>query len=208
MKHWRQNPATYMYNHCNICNIMIYFYNIRINACNISLKHLKHLKCELATFIISQCSPLRRLHRGVVAVCSSRRGQRLPRQGLAHLLALAARVDVVRPGGWRSRSGGVAAGVARRAPEAGARAAASAVAWVRGGGAAVGRAAEEEQEQHGVGDRSNGTGQAAGEARAARSRRQEQRKGTDARFIGLVRRPKRETSGWDGWTRPIIIDIG
>jgi hypothetical protein len=108
----------------------------------------------------------------VVAVCSSRRDQRLPCQGLAHLLALAARVDVVRPGGWRSRSGGVAAGVARQAPEAGARAAASVVAWVRGGAAAAaGRAAEEEQEQRGVGDRSNGTGQAAGEARAARSRR-------------------------------------
>jgi hypothetical protein len=34
--------TTYVYNHCNICNISIYF-------CNISLKHLKHLKQTFAT---------------------------------------------------------------------------------------------------------------------------------------------------------------
>ena len=35
MKHWEQTVATYVYNHCNICNIPIYF-------CNIRMKHLKH----------------------------------------------------------------------------------------------------------------------------------------------------------------------
>jgi hypothetical protein len=36
----------YIYNHCNICNISIYFCNIHINACNITLKHLQHLKID------------------------------------------------------------------------------------------------------------------------------------------------------------------
>ena len=34
MKHREQKLATYVYNHCNICNIPIYF-------CNIHLKHLQ-----------------------------------------------------------------------------------------------------------------------------------------------------------------------
>ena len=33
MKQWKQKLATYVYNHCNICNILIYF-------CNIRVKHL------------------------------------------------------------------------------------------------------------------------------------------------------------------------
>jgi hypothetical protein len=35
MKHWEQKLAMYVYNHCNICNIPIYFYNIH-------MKHLQH----------------------------------------------------------------------------------------------------------------------------------------------------------------------
>ena len=35
MKHLKQTLATYMYSHCNICNIPIYF-------CNIQMKHLQH----------------------------------------------------------------------------------------------------------------------------------------------------------------------
>jgi hypothetical protein len=35
MKHWEQKVATYVYNHCNICNIPIYFYNIH-------MKHFQH----------------------------------------------------------------------------------------------------------------------------------------------------------------------
>ena len=35
MKHWEQTLATYIYNHCNICNILIYF-------CDICMKHLQH----------------------------------------------------------------------------------------------------------------------------------------------------------------------
>ena len=33
MKQWKQKLATYVYNHYNICNILIYF-------CNIRVKHL------------------------------------------------------------------------------------------------------------------------------------------------------------------------
>jgi hypothetical protein len=33
MKHLKRTLATYMYNHCNMCNITIYF-------CNIHMKHL------------------------------------------------------------------------------------------------------------------------------------------------------------------------
>jgi hypothetical protein len=35
MKHWEQTFEMYVYNHCNICNILIYF-------CNIRMKHLKY----------------------------------------------------------------------------------------------------------------------------------------------------------------------
>jgi hypothetical protein len=35
MEHWGQTSATYVYNHCNKCNILIYF-------CNICVKHLKY----------------------------------------------------------------------------------------------------------------------------------------------------------------------
>ena len=35
MKHWKEKLATYVYNHCNICNIQIYF-------CNIHLKQLQY----------------------------------------------------------------------------------------------------------------------------------------------------------------------
>jgi hypothetical protein len=35
MKHLEQTLATYVYSHCNICNIPIYFYNIH-------MKHLQH----------------------------------------------------------------------------------------------------------------------------------------------------------------------
>jgi hypothetical protein len=34
------------------------------NTCNIPLKHLKHLKCTLETFIVSRCGLLRCLHQG------------------------------------------------------------------------------------------------------------------------------------------------
>jgi hypothetical protein len=33
MKHLKQTLSTYVYSHCNICNILIYF-------CNIYMKHL------------------------------------------------------------------------------------------------------------------------------------------------------------------------
>jgi hypothetical protein len=59
LKHWEQKLATYVYIHCNICNILIYFYCFTIstrNTCNIQMKHLKHLKDSFATCISSaQC---------------------------------------------------------------------------------------------------------------------------------------------------------
>ena len=36
MKHLKQTLPTYVYSHCNICNIPIYF-------CNIHMKHLQHI---------------------------------------------------------------------------------------------------------------------------------------------------------------------
>jgi hypothetical protein len=35
MKQWKQTLTRYVYNHCNICNTMIYF-------CNTHMKHLQH----------------------------------------------------------------------------------------------------------------------------------------------------------------------
>ena len=35
MKHFEQTLTTYVYSHCNMCNILIYF-------CNILMKHLQH----------------------------------------------------------------------------------------------------------------------------------------------------------------------
>jgi hypothetical protein len=37
MKHLKHTLETYMYSHCNMCNISIYL-------CNIKMKYLKHLK--------------------------------------------------------------------------------------------------------------------------------------------------------------------
>jgi hypothetical protein len=48
-KHLEYTLATYVYNHCNIWNILIYFCNIHINTCNIPIKHLKYSKHTLAT---------------------------------------------------------------------------------------------------------------------------------------------------------------
>jgi hypothetical protein len=36
MRHLEQTLETYMYSHCNMCNITVYF-------CNIKMKHLQHL---------------------------------------------------------------------------------------------------------------------------------------------------------------------
>jgi hypothetical protein len=44
MKHLEQTLATYVYGHCNICNISIYF-------CNIHVKHLQHTFETLETYI-------------------------------------------------------------------------------------------------------------------------------------------------------------
>jgi hypothetical protein len=56
MKHWKQSFATYMYNHCNICNISIYFYNIHMKqlqhtyktyACNMRFQYIVTSSCCL-----------------------------------------------------------------------------------------------------------------------------------------------------------------
>jgi hypothetical protein len=50
MKHLEHTLATYVYNHCNIWNILIYFCNTIWNTCNIPLEHLKHSKHTITTF--------------------------------------------------------------------------------------------------------------------------------------------------------------
>jgi hypothetical protein len=59
MKHWEQTLATYVYNHCNICNISIYFCNTHIKHLQHTLKHLKHLKHRLQHALFT--NPGRRL---------------------------------------------------------------------------------------------------------------------------------------------------
>jgi hypothetical protein len=49
MKHWEHTLATYVYNHCNICNILIYF-------CNIHMKHLKHISETTKTLKTYACN--------------------------------------------------------------------------------------------------------------------------------------------------------
>jgi hypothetical protein len=50
MKYWEQKLATYVWNHRNICNILIYFQNIRMKHLQHTyMKYLKHLKHTLAT---------------------------------------------------------------------------------------------------------------------------------------------------------------
>jgi hypothetical protein len=46
MKHWKHELATYVYNHYNMCNIPIYFYNIR----------MKHLQRTSKTFVWNICN--------------------------------------------------------------------------------------------------------------------------------------------------------
>jgi Na+-translocating ferredoxin:NAD+ oxidoreductase RNF subunit RnfB len=48
MKHWEQKFTTYVYNHCNICNIPIYF-------CNIHTKHLQQTSETLETYAYNMC---------------------------------------------------------------------------------------------------------------------------------------------------------
>ena len=53
---WEHKLVTYMYNHCNTCNIAIYFCNIRMKTlCNIPLKYLKHLNIRLQYALLAQC---------------------------------------------------------------------------------------------------------------------------------------------------------
>jgi hypothetical protein len=49
IKHWEQKLATYVYNHCDICNIPIYF-------CNIRVKHLQHTFKTFRTLEIYACN--------------------------------------------------------------------------------------------------------------------------------------------------------
>jgi hypothetical protein len=49
MKHWEQTFVPYLYNHCNICNIPIYF-------CNIHIKHLQHISEISETLATCACN--------------------------------------------------------------------------------------------------------------------------------------------------------
>jgi hypothetical protein len=51
----RTKLTTYVNNHCNIYNISIYFCNIHINICNITLKHLKTDACNMRFQPTSTC---------------------------------------------------------------------------------------------------------------------------------------------------------
>jgi hypothetical protein len=53
MKHLDHTLETYVYSHCNMCNISIYFCNINIKH----LQHLKHLKHTLQHAFFSIVSP-------------------------------------------------------------------------------------------------------------------------------------------------------
>jgi hypothetical protein len=48
MKHLKWTLATYVYNHCTMCNITIYFYNIRI-------KYLQHTSKTTETYYCNMC---------------------------------------------------------------------------------------------------------------------------------------------------------
>jgi hypothetical protein len=48
MKHLEEMFATYVYSHCNIFNILIYF-------CNIQIKHLQHTSETLETYVCNMC---------------------------------------------------------------------------------------------------------------------------------------------------------
>jgi hypothetical protein len=52
MKHWEQTFTIYVYNHCNIYNILIYFCNIHLKQLQ-PLKHKKTFKHTLATCVFS-----------------------------------------------------------------------------------------------------------------------------------------------------------
>jgi hypothetical protein len=54
-----------MYNRCNTCNNLIYFCNTAWNTRNIPLKHMKHLKHTLATFIFHPSSVRRSAKQGM-----------------------------------------------------------------------------------------------------------------------------------------------
>ena len=57
MKHLEHTLETYVYNHCNMCNIPIYFCNIDIKHLQIPLKHQKHLKHTVQHALSTQTSP-------------------------------------------------------------------------------------------------------------------------------------------------------
>jgi hypothetical protein len=135
------------------------------NACNVPLKHLKHLKCELAICITSRCRLLRRLHRGATAIAASEAGG-LPCQGLTLLLVLAVPVGVVRP------DGGAVTG-ARRRPCGTEATSKSSGAGARSSGRSSGA---------GGGATEGDTG-GGGEVGATQG---EQQKGPNMRFIGLA----------------------
>jgi hypothetical protein len=68
MKHLEHTLETYVYSHCNVCNILIYFCNIHIKHLQHISKNLKHLKHILTTCDVSQCGLLRRMQWGAADV--------------------------------------------------------------------------------------------------------------------------------------------
>jgi hypothetical protein len=84
--------ATYVYNHCNICNIPLYL-------CNIRMKHSQHTSKTIETFKFYTCNihcipvwppPPSASGRRRAAAVAGGKARGLPRQGPALLLALSA----------------------------------------------------------------------------------------------------------------------
>jgi len=55
MKHWEQMFLTYVYNHCSICNIPIYFYNIHMKPLQHISKTYAPATCAFSANVMSPC---------------------------------------------------------------------------------------------------------------------------------------------------------
>jgi hypothetical protein len=60
MKHLKQTLAAYVYSHCNICNIPIYFYNIYMKH----LQHTSETSATIETYVCNMGERPRQVHFG------------------------------------------------------------------------------------------------------------------------------------------------
>ena len=121
MKHLEYTIETYVYSHCNMCNIPIYFCNISIYFCNIDIKHVQHTYETLETYVCnmlfqrkhllvaSQMEAPRRVEVTGVLACNTKLGGGAQRVGAEAAQARSVRRGRV-VGAWRA--GGRSAGCA------------------------------------------------------------------------------------------------